>query len=234
MNDRKPGLIARFVRPQSVRRVLHPAWFGTLRRTTPLSQHWGSDRGTPVDRHYIRSFLAEHRADIHGSVLEVRDSRYTNDFGSEVTRADVLDIDGANPNATIVADLAAAGCIPSETFDCFILTQTLQFIFDVRTAITHTHRVLRSGGVLLCTVPAVSRINRGYIDSEHWRFTSASCRRLFGECFGADRITVRDYGNVLTGISLLAGIAAEELSSAELATHDEYFPTLVAIRAVKA
>ena len=34
----------------------------------------GRDRGTPIDRHYIERFLDEHRADIRGRVLEVRDA----------------------------------------------------------------------------------------------------------------------------------------------------------------
>ena len=37
-------------------------WIGTLRRLTPLSQHWGADRGTPMDRYYVRRFLDAHPA----------------------------------------------------------------------------------------------------------------------------------------------------------------------------
>jgi hypothetical protein len=116
-----------------------------------------------VDRYYIERFLDEERREIRGRVLEVLNREYTEQFGAGVDRSDVLDLDPANPAATIVADLAAAESIPSETFDCFILTQTLQFIFDVGAAVDHAHRVLRPGGTLLCTVPAVSRIGRRYL-----------------------------------------------------------------------
>src|SRR5262245_14131445 len=117
---------------QRLRRLLRPAWLGTLRRLTPLSDSWGMDRGTPVDRYYIEQFLAEHRADIHGRVLEGRDDHYSTRFGSGVLKQDVLDINPANPQATLVADLAAADAIPANQFDCFVLTQTLQFIYDTR------------------------------------------------------------------------------------------------------
>lgn len=103
-----------------------PVRLGSLRRTTPVSDHWGYDRGTPIDRYYIESFLNEHRADVRGACVEVRDTRYTDRFGSSVTRADVLDVDAGNPHATIVVDLADTAAAPSERFDCFILTQTLQ------------------------------------------------------------------------------------------------------------
>jgi SAM-dependent methyltransferase len=204
---------------------------GSLRRTTPLSDVWGRDRGTPVDRYYIDSFLAEHADEIRGDVLELLDSEYTDRFGSGVSKRDVLDIDPANSRATVVADLAAADEIASAAYDCFILTQTLQFIYDVRAAVRHAHRILRPGGVVLCTVPSVSRVARRNLDSEHWRFTQASCGRLFGDVFGPDAVRVRSYGNVLACVAFLAGLAAEELTPGELDFEDAYFPLIVSVRA---
>jgi SAM-dependent methyltransferase len=216
---------------QCLRRLARPAWLGTLRRTTPLSDHWGFDRGKPLDRYYIECFLHEHCHDINGHVLEVRDARYSDQYGIGVQRCDILDIDPANSNATIVADLTAADAIPSDQFDCFVLTQTLQFIYNTRAALAHARRVLRPGGVLLATVPAVSRLDRWSID--YWRFTVASCSSLFADVFGADQISIRSYGNVLTAIAFLTGMASEELSQEELEAHDRYFPLIIAVRAVK-
>jgi len=170
-------------------RVVRPAWLGTIRRTKPLSIDWGYEHGTPVDRYYIKQFLDQHRHLVRGRVLEVKDSSYTRRFGTDVERSDILDIDARNPHATFIADLAAANELPSETFDCFILTQTLQYIFDVRSAIEHAHRILRPGGTLLCMIPSLSRIAPEYTD--YWRFTEASCARLFGEVFGNDAVEVR-------------------------------------------
>jgi SAM-dependent methyltransferase len=218
---------------QRVRRLLRPARLGVLHRTSPLSDVWGFDRGTPIDRHYIESFLAGHRGDVRGRVLEVQDSGYTDRFGSGVERRDVLDVDPKNPKATLVADLAAADALPSEAFDCFILTQTLHLIYDARSALRHACRVLRPGGVLLATLPAVSRVSRGAAASDYWRFTPASASALFGEVFGPERIAVRSYGNVLAGVAFLAGMAREELSPRELEARDEHFPVIVAVRAVK-
>jgi SAM-dependent methyltransferase len=219
---------------QGLRRFLRPARLGVLRRTRPLSDFWGFDRGTPVDRHYIESFLAEHRADVRGRVLEVQDSGYTDRFGTRVERRDVLDIDARNPRATIVADLAAADGIPEDAFDCFIFTQTLHLIYDFRTALGHAHRLLRPGGVLLATVPAVSRVSRGAAASDYWRFTPAAAGTLIGEVFGPERITVQSYGNVLTAVAFLSGMAREELSRRDLDARDDHFPVIVGVRAVKA
>jgi SAM-dependent methyltransferase len=219
---------------QRLRRLLRPAWLGTLRRITPLSRKWGADRGTPVDRWYIERFLDAHRADIRGRVLEVKDGGYTRRFGRDVSALDVLDIYSANPEATIVADLTAADAVPANSYDCFILTQTLQFIREPRLALQHAHRILRPGGVLLATAPTVSRVIREFdYLQDYWRFTTSACTALFAERFGATALDVRGRGNVLVSIAFLAGLAAEELTARELETDDPDFPLLVTVRAVK-
>jgi SAM-dependent methyltransferase len=208
---------------------------GSLRRTTPISDRWGADRGTPIDRYYIESFLAAHAADIRGHALEVRDRRYTERFGHGISQSDVLDLDESNPDATIVADLTDAANVASGTFDCFILTQTLQFIYPVEGAVREAYRLLRPDGVLLATVPAVSRIDRhAGVDGDFWRFTTASCRRLFGAIFGDVNVEAQSYGNVLAAIGFLTGLAREDLSDDELDIADDLYPVLVGVRALKA
>lgn len=204
---------------------------GTLRRTDPVSERWGWDRGLPVDRYYVEQFLAGHRGDIHGRILEVKDDGYSRRFGSQIERVEVLDIDPGNPLATIVADLAAADGIPDGSFDCVVLTQTLQYIYDLRAAIGHTHRILRSGGAALVTVPTVSRVVVEDGWSDYWRFTAASCTQLFQERFG--EVSVKPLGNVLSSIAFLSGMATEDLRRAELDVQDDRFPVIVAVRALK-
>lgn len=222
---------ARSSAERQLRRIARPARLGTLRRTTPLSEAWGYDRGTPVDRYYIDEFLGGHRADVRGHVLEVRDTRYADRFGEPGTTVDVLDIDAENPKATLVCDLAAADSIASETFDCFILTQTLQYIPDLRAALRHARRVLKPGGVLLAVVPGVQRSDPNHLEDDLWRFTVGSCRRLFRDAFGD--ASVEPYGNVLTCVAALNGMAAQELSPRELATKDPTYPVIIGVRAVR-
>jgi SAM-dependent methyltransferase len=215
------------------RRYSRPVRLAKLRATSPISADFGYDRGTPIDRHYIERFLSEQRDSIRGHVLEVKDSAYTDRFGTAVARRDVLDVDPVNPLVTIIADLATANEIPDATFDCFILTQTLQYIYETRAALDHARRILKVGGTLLATVPAVSPLVNDNRLTDYWRFTPASCTELFGEVFGHDSIRVRAYGNVLTSIAFLAGLASEELTTQELETQDGRFSMLVCVHAVK-
>ncbi len=207
------------------------AGYATMHQTEPLSDCWGHDRGTPLDRFYIEQFLESHRQEIRGHVLEIEDRCYTDGYGCDVERSEVLDINPSNPETTIVADLQSADAIPSNHFDCFILTQTLQYVYHLQAAVEHCHRVLRPGGVLLATVPAVSRIDPAIVD--YWRFTTASCLALFGGVFGAANVTVHSYGNVLAAIASLSGWAQEEMSASELSANDSYFPIIIAVHAVK-
>jgi SAM-dependent methyltransferase len=188
--------------------------FGDLRRLKPISRVFGFDRGLCIDRYYIENFLAKHAEDIRGHVLEIGDDTYTRRFGGDrVARSDVLHVQEGNPKATIVADLTCADSIPSDTFDCIIFTQTLQFIYDVRAAIRHLYRILKPGGVLLATFPGISQISRYDMDrwGDYWRFTTLSARRLFEEVFPPGNVTVRAYGNVLAAVAFLHGLSAEEL-----------------------
>jgi SAM-dependent methyltransferase len=218
---------------QRLRRMTRPAWLGSIRRTTPLSPIWGHDRGTPVDRYYIEQFLDRNRQDIRGRVLEIKDSTYTDRFGAGVEQSDVLDIDPSNPRATIVADLSKVDQIPADHYDCVVLTQTLQLIYDFNAAIKQAWRILRPGGVLLATLPGISRVERASAESDYWRFTRASGIALFGANFGPTLVDVHSYGSVLTAIAFLTGMAHEELSRQELETHDSHFPVIIAVRAVK-
>ncbi len=218
------------------RRFLCQINLGRLDRLHPLSTLFGYDRGQPIDRRYIENFLLQHKGDIHGRVLEVGDSSYTKKFGgSLVEQSDILHAVEGNPSSTIVADLARADNIPSNTFDCIILTQTLQFVYDLPAAVNHLHRILKPDGILLATVPGISQISRYDMDrwGEFWRFTTQSAQRLFESKFPAKNIEVKAYGNVLVAIAFLHGLAAEELKAEHLEYQDPDYQVLITVRAIK-
>jgi SAM-dependent methyltransferase len=209
---------------------------GDLRRQTPFSRDFGFDRGLPIDRYYIEGFLSDHAADIQGRVLEIGGNTYTRKFGADrITKSDVLHVSKSNPTATIVADITSADHIPSDCFDCVILTQTLQYIYDVPAALRTLRRILKPGGVSLATLPGISQIPRGYWEATwYWAFTTASARRLFEEVFPPSSVAVKAHGNVLASVAFLEGLAMEELDRRELDFFDPDYQTLITVRAVKA
>lgn len=213
----------------------HAVRMGRLRRTAPIDSQWGAGRGTPVDRVYIEWFLERHRSDIRGRALEVKSPRYLDRYGDRIEHVEILDIDASNPRATIVADLQLGSEIESDAFDCAILTQVLHFVFDVPAALRTLHRILAPGGVLLATVPGITRLPAHDAErrTDWWRFTASSARRLAEDAFGAEAVEVETFGNVLAAAGLLYGLAAEDLKRSELAAHDPSYEVTIGIRAVK-
>jgi SAM-dependent methyltransferase len=210
--------------------------FGDFRRTSPIDNNYGFDRGTPIDRGYIDPFLESHRDDIAGSVLEMEDPNYSRMFGGDrITRQDVLHLFPGNRQATIVGDLAATGTLPLAAFDCIIFTQSLQFIYEVKAAVTNLHAALKPGGVILATLPGINRMDPSvdWSGVQHWSFTAASAARLFGGVFGLSSIAVESHGNVLAAVALLHGIAVEELGREYLTVNDPAYPVIITVRAVK-
>lgn len=210
------------------------AWLARPSRAGPLSDNWGREWGLPVDRWYIERFLSEHAEDIHGDVLEVMDDRYTRRFGSAITSSSVLDVDGSNADATLVADLQEPSAFPEDAFDCVLLTQTLQFVYDLPAAARSLHRMLRPGGVCLITVPAVSKRDRGREQSrEYWRLLPDALHRLLGDVFGPGAMTTESFGSARTAVGFLLGLAADDFDGRELEVRDPAFPVIAAARAVK-
>ncbi|MFM9377991.1 class I SAM-dependent methyltransferase [Gordonia sp. VNK21] len=207
--------------------------FGDLRRLEPVCREYGYLRGGPVDRHYIEDFLGRHGELITGRVLEIGERTYTERFGSDVTGSDMLHVHDV-PEATYVADLTDAPVIPDDRYDAVIITQTLQFIYDVPAAVATLHRILKPGGVVLCTLPGISQISDPvWGPTWYWSFTELSAQRLFDTAFGAAGVTVRTAGNVLAATAFLQGLAAGELTSAELAVTDPEYPMIITVAARK-
>ncbi len=220
---------------------LFPVWpppvgavrFGALETTTPISMDFGWDRGTPIDRFYIERFLEQHRADIAGRVLEVADDAYSRRFGGpRVTQQDVLHMYQAGPGVTIVGDLTVPGVLPENAFDCIVLTETLQFIFELREAVTRLHATLKPGGVLLLTAPGIRQLERSeWADKWCWSFTKTSIERLFAEHFEPEEMQVEAHGNVYAAVAGLHGAAVEEVNRRKLEVDDPAYPCFLSLRA---
>jgi SAM-dependent methyltransferase len=210
--------------------------FGDLRRLEPLTKSFGYDRGQPLDRYFIEDFLNKHKSDIEGHVVEIGDNRYTLQYGGDkVAYSDILDQPHPDSNPTIIADLANATDVPSDNFNCIIITQTLQFIYNIHAAVHTLHRILKPGGVVLASLPCLSPICRYDMDrwGDYWRFTSASAQKIFGEVFRSENVQLQAYGNVLVCAAFLYGMASEDLKKEELDFYDRDYEFLVAVRAVK-
>lgn len=196
----------------------------------PLSQVHGFDRGTPIDRFYISTFLTEHAALIHGDVAEFKDARYASEFGrANVATVTIIDVDERNPLASLIADVTKPQSLPSASFDCILCTQAIQFFRNPASAIRNFWQSLRNGGFLLLTAPALGRQSVSMANTDYWRITPPGIRLLFEEWEGI--VKIAEYGNLRACLGMLIGEAAEEVDADALATRDPAFPLLSCVSA---
>jgi SAM-dependent methyltransferase len=216
------------------RNVKDVIW-GNLRNIKPISEKFGLDRGTPVDRYYIEKFLYDNRNLINGKILEVAEDTYSKKYGDNIESIDILHFDKSNKKATIIGDLTKAETLPGNKFDCFICTQTLNFIYDFNSAIQGIKKVLKPQGHSLITLAGLCQISRYDSDrwGDYWRFTTDSASKIFKETFGEKNITVKSFGNVLSAVTLLEGISFEELTTNELDHNDENYQVIITVLAKK-
>lgn len=201
----------------------------------PVSRKFALDRGIPIDRYYMEKFLAKNEKLIYGRVLEVGDNRYTKKIGgNKVTKSDILNIVQFE-GTTILGDLETGENIPEEAFDCIILTQVIQVIYDVNSALKHTLKALKPGGTLLLTASGISQIWREPSNSysEYWRFTDKLLIRLLSQFVPQDGIHVVPYGNVAVAKAFLDGLALHEVPKRILDYRDEDYQLLITARVSK-
>ena len=203
-----------------------PRW-GNLRRTTPFSSSFGFERGAPIDRYYLRQFLTAHRQQITGAVLEVQTSSHTERFGHAVIRADTFDIVPAF-TPTYLCDFAhCEHVIPSHTYDCLLLPNTLPHFRELDLCLAQALRVVRPGGTILASVAGLLPLTGDVPD--YWRMSPDGWRERLGAAWPGATIEVAGHGNCLAAVGVQLGLALEELTAAELDVHDPRYPVLVTI-----
>ena len=193
---------------------------------TPVSRKFGYDRGKPIDRYYIENFLEQNKSFITGHVLEVADNSYTLQYGSGVTKSDVLNLI-PSPRATIVGNLATGENIPKSAFDCVILTQVIHVIYDIKAALKHTIEALKPGGTLLLTTAGISQSCRSSFHGDYWRFTNESLKNVLLELVDEQNITLNVHGNIAVAKAFLDGLALHEVPEEILDYQDDDFQVVL-------
>ena len=213
-----------------IRRLTSIVFYQNKLTTKPISKVFGFDRGLPIDRYYIEKFLSENKQLIKGITLEIAESTYTKKFGGKkVKKALVFNVKESRSKADIVGNLSTGEGIKENLVDCFIMTQTLPFIYDVHNAVKNAVKILKPGGSLLVTVSGITQISRYDMSrwGQYWSFTDLSLRKLFEEVVPSSNITIKTYGNVKSATCFLYGFAQHELTSKELEYHDQDYQLII-------
>ncbi|MES2629343.1 MAG: methyltransferase domain-containing protein, partial [Bacteroidota bacterium] len=173
--------------------------FGPVDLTMPRRREFGVHAGTPVDRYYINRFLQQHMAGKYASTLEIGSRQYTGKTTDNswmfCYSPDGFSVDESQ--RTVSGDLSSIPADGKVQFDCFVLTQTFNFIFDFEKAVDGAMRLLKDNGEMLVTFAGPSvQISRYDEDrwGDYWRFTPRSARELFNRIAPSGQTEVVSYG----------------------------------------
>jgi len=205
-----------------------PRW-GNLRRVRPFSEHFGFERGTPVDRYYLDRFLDRHRHLITGRVLEIQAPGYTMKYGRDLAATDSVDIVRRhNENLTYLCDLATSErVIPDASYDCFLLPNTLSHLRDVEGCLRNALRVVRPGGVILASTAGLVPLTSDVPD--YWHASAAGWREIADRAWPGCDVRIEQHGNCLAAVAAMLGLTLEELEPSELDVNDPRYPVLVTV-----
>lgn len=196
----------------------------------PISRVFAYDRGISVGRYYINEFIQENKRYIQGRAIEIGDRNYTEQYGNS-RESYVLNAEMSSDGDPfeIQGDLETGKNIPKEAFDCFICTQTLNFIYDFQNAARNIIAALKPGGTALITVSGISQISGHDRDcwGHYWQFTDMSLRRLFAGHEDVAEVSVTTYGNVKSSTAFLYGLSASEIEN-DLADNDPDYQLIAA------
>lgn len=198
--------------------------------TEPISRQFGTERGTPIDRYYIDFFLKGHSEFIKGDVLEIEDNAYTLCFGgNKVIHSMVMDVNSQNSNISFNGNLETGEGIKDGIADCFILTQTLMYIFDLKSVAHNINRILKVNGVVLITCSGISQNSIRCMDNYgcYFNFNKDVFVRMFEEETSLQVIETGSYGNVKTVSAHINGLCCEDLVTEDFMPNDKYYPLIV-------
>lgn len=203
------------VMERNIINIISSFMLSKLMKKEPVSSVFGFDRGDPIDRYYIEKFLSENSMHIKGRVMEIAENTYTRKYGGEkVEKSLIMSADKSAANADIIGDLATGEGISEDIADCFIMTQTLPFIFDLHSCVKNSVKILKPGGVLLVTVPGITQISRYDMQrwGHYWSFTDLSLRKLYETVVPPECIEIQTFGNAKAAACFLYGLAQKEIS----------------------
>ncbi len=129
-----------------------------------------------VERYLLRQQIKKFGVSVHGRVLDVGAGSFDR-YSQFIHCEEYIKMDIAEgPNVDIVG---SADHIPFEdaSFDSLISTQVFEHLTDPVKSAREAFRVLKSGGVMLLTVPQMNELHEEPHD--YWRYTKFGIKKLF-------------------------------------------------------
>jgi SAM-dependent methyltransferase len=203
--------------------------WGSLRRLHPICKRFGFSRGTPIDRYYLDKFVAQIRNRVVGATVEIGGARQNRELYRLTNVSEYTAIDAeAHDYVDVVGDAHDSSLLAPDSADSILAFNVLEHCADPWLVARNMHRWLRTGGCAFCMVPNAQRVHN--FPRDYWRPLPDGVNWLFRD-FGSRELS--QYGNPTSVIASQLGIAAEELTQAELDAQHPDYPVATCIVATK-
>lgn len=183
------------------------------RSTREKIESYLTARGTDEWKYFSASILAHWRIMfedfvpqyLHGIVLDVGcgHAPYINILKKHSDELISLDYEISHPDQQVCADVRQLPFV-YDTVDSLLSTQVFEHVANPFEAIQEAGRVLRSDGILLLSVPHLSRLHE--LPNDYFRFTENGLRYL-AQVGGFEVIEVVPTGGLLTFLSHQVSLA---------------------------
>jgi SAM-dependent methyltransferase len=94
-----------------------------------------------------------------------------------VTQYDSIDIERRVAGVKYIGDVQDMDMIDANSYDSALCLEVLEHVRDPCKAISEIHRIIKSGGVLICSAPHLSRLHEE--PNDYYRFTIHGLTYLF-------------------------------------------------------
>lgn len=155
------------------RRLISPFYYGQYKVALPLIKHHA--RGRLID-------------------LGCGDMPYRPEVVNQVESYDTLDFQPRSAEVTYVGSVEDMSFIPDATYDSAICLEVLEHVPDPFSAAHEIYRILKPGGVLVLSVPHLSRLHD--LPHDYYRYTAYGLRHLLGKA-GFQVLQVENRGGLL-------------------------------------
>ncbi|MEO8637390.1 MAG: methyltransferase domain-containing protein [Candidatus Taylorbacteria bacterium] len=81
---------------------------------------------------------------------------------------------------------------PDSSFDCVLFVNLLEHLYDYKSAVSESHRVLKSNGMVAGVVPFMFNVHGS--PNDYFRYTRSALERIFSDA-GFTSITVAELGS---------------------------------------
>lgn len=120
---------------------------------------------------------------------------FSNHLASRASTYHTLDLRPHSKDVTYVGDIQHMPMIPDESYDCALSLEVLEHVQDPRQALREIHRILRPNGILIVSVPHLSRLHEEPHD--YFRFTSYGLRHVL-ETTGFEVVEIHRKGGLVS------------------------------------